>query len=321
MQFLLHVAMYYRLNFSFRAFDANTVWTFYSVVKKFIPCVFAMSIMEINLFITTSLATYLPAGTISLLRYANRFMGIPYGVFAIALSTILLPYFSRIGVYAPKRLSIYFYEAAKLVFYITVPAALVMSVLSHTLFKTLFFSKKFTLMQVELASTYLIIFLIGLFFFSINKILLNLFYALHDSVSPTLVATVAIGVHYCSSIMLLRYYGGAGLAGAFVISAMAQTLLYIFLLHKKFNIRFFLKQFCFFVGKAAFQSTVILLFFYAVYRALRLGIGVYCPLWASHALLDSIVCWLWIVPLIVLLIRVYAQTRQMFGIKLYFLDQ
>ena len=50
-----------------------------------------MSVVELGLFIDTSFASLLPAGSVSLIYYANRFMGIPLGVFAVAFSTILLP--------------------------------------------------------------------------------------------------------------------------------------------------------------------------------------------------------------------------------------
>ena len=38
------------------------------------PCFFSMSVMEINLFIATTLASYLPKGSISLIYFANRFI-------------------------------------------------------------------------------------------------------------------------------------------------------------------------------------------------------------------------------------------------------
>jgi len=46
------------------------------VFKRFLLGSISMSILEINLFIDTSFASYLPEGSISLIYYANRFVGI-----------------------------------------------------------------------------------------------------------------------------------------------------------------------------------------------------------------------------------------------------
>src|SRR5262249_12926141 len=120
LQLVLHLAAYFSYGFSFDGVTAKTWGYFKEVWKKFLPCLFSMSIMEIYLFINTSLSSYLPTGSISLIYYANRFMQIPLGVFATAFSTILLPHFSHIGQHAPKRLGFYLLESTKLIIFIVI---------------------------------------------------------------------------------------------------------------------------------------------------------------------------------------------------------
>ena len=137
LQFMQHLIAYFKLNFSFGIVTKHTWKSFNHILAKFSMVLLSMSVMEISLFIDTSFASYLPAGSISLIYYANRFMGIPLGVFAAAFSTILLPHFSRISTYAPKRLNFYLLESAKLVFWVTIPCTAALIFFSDKIFMTL----------------------------------------------------------------------------------------------------------------------------------------------------------------------------------------
>jgi len=178
LQFIAHLIMFSRLHFVFGPIDETTWENLKSVFAKFIPCFIGMSFVELSLIIDKSFGSYLPVGSISSIQYAHRFMGIPLGVFAVAFSTILLPHFSRISIYAPSRLSFYLLESTKLVFWVTMPVMCVMSFFSFNIFETLFLSKNFSLEHVIISQKVLSAFLIWLFSFSLNKIFFNIFYAL-----------------------------------------------------------------------------------------------------------------------------------------------
>src|SRR3984885_5323236 len=105
--FVQHLVAYWQLNFKLGAPTVQARSAFFKLLPRFFVCFLSAGIMEISLFIDTAFGSFLPAGSLSLINYANRFMGIPLGVFAVAFSTILLPHFSRISVYAPKRLNFY----------------------------------------------------------------------------------------------------------------------------------------------------------------------------------------------------------------------
>ena len=105
LQCIMHVITYFRLGFSFAVWDATTLQSFGHVMAKFFLCFLSMSVMEVNLFIDQRFASYLPVGSVTLIKYANRFMGIPLGVFAVAFSTILLPYFTKMKLEHPEKLN------------------------------------------------------------------------------------------------------------------------------------------------------------------------------------------------------------------------
>lgn len=58
---------------------------------RFLPAVFGSSTAQIASFLDTVIASYLSAGAISYLYYANRIFQLPLALFAIAISTALFP--------------------------------------------------------------------------------------------------------------------------------------------------------------------------------------------------------------------------------------
>ncbi len=320
LQFLWHVATFLKLDFSFGAITERVKQIFGGVFLKFGNCLMSMSVMELSLIIDTQFASLLPAGSVAMLYYANRFMGIPLGVFVTAFSTILLPHFSRVVTYAPKRLSFYLLEAAKLIFWVTVPMTFLMVFFSEDIFATIFLSDKFPMEKVQQASVVLIAFISGLFFFSLNRILLNLYYALHNTRVPAVVSIVATLANVGLNAMLIGSLKAPGLALATVFSAMIQTGLYALYLYKRLHFTFYCAEFARFVGRYLLQlvitGAVFLFLFYSIYHA----IAMVMPEVVAHFLLHKIGLWLWVGPLSGLAFLALYYFRRMFRVRVYFLD-
>ena len=56
-----------------------------------LPAIFGSAVYQVNQFIGTLLATFLPEGSVSWFYYADRVVQFPLGIFAIAISTAALP--------------------------------------------------------------------------------------------------------------------------------------------------------------------------------------------------------------------------------------
>ncbi|HEV2601481.1 MAG TPA: murein biosynthesis integral membrane protein MurJ [Candidatus Babeliales bacterium] len=319
-QFLMHLIAYWNLEFSFGAITNESLHTFKSILIKLFLCGISISIVEISLFIDTSFASYLPEGSISLIYYANRFMGIPMGMFAVAFSTILLPHFARVGSYARKRLNFYLLETTKLVFWVTIPVALIMAFFSEKIFATMFLSHKFSMEQVVQAGQILQAFLIGLFFFSLNKILLNLYYAIHVTGVPALITAGTTILNICLNALLIHHYQAYGLAIATTIAAIVQTLLFIWVLCRYYSFRFYTAQFALFMGKYLVQLTCILLPFYFLLLHIEKLLHL-LPTPIAHFLLFQIGYWLWTGILCLIFAAVVFLTRRWFNVQLYFLGK
>jgi putative peptidoglycan lipid II flippase len=319
LQFLQHLYAYFRAGFRFGPVNKNTWHSFSHVLAKFCMTGVSMSVMELGLFIDTSFASLLSDGSVSLIYYANRFVGIPMGVFGVAFSTILLPYFSRIGTYAPKRLNFFLYESAKLVFWVTVPCMLALIFFANAIFVTLFVPR-FTMQQAHDAGTLLIVFALGLFFFSLNKVLLNLFYALHAPGLPTIVSVLVTVLNIVLNYLLMQPFAGVGLVAATTISVIMQTILLFYFLKKKFNFHGYPRHFGIFMLRYVAQLTVVSGIFYVAYRCTGAFLTLALPQSLALFFLEKIGFWLWVGPLCVMAGLLLYLYRKQCGIRLYFLD-
>ena len=65
------------------------------VMKQMLPAILGVSVSQISLIINTIFASFLVAGSVSWMYYADRLMELPSGVLGVALGTILLPTLSK----------------------------------------------------------------------------------------------------------------------------------------------------------------------------------------------------------------------------------
>lgn len=313
-----YLLVYFSLGFSFPRVTKDSWIIMKSVLAKFLPCILTVGFLEFMFLISTTFASYLPEGSIALVYYANRFMGIPLGVFATAFSTILLPHFSRVATYAPKRLSFYFLETTKFVMWITVPTSLLMIFFSEKIFTTILLSDKFTPAHAAQASSILIAYASGIFFFSLNKILPTIYYAFHVTWIPAVASLAAGIINIALDLILMNYYQAVGLAMAYTVAAILQVTVLACTL-QYFGLRLYIQAYANFVARYLVQLALTAALFLQMYY-----VGVGCiaklPSGISKFALEGIGLWLWVGPLCALLFLCLYATRALFGIKLHFLD-
>jgi putative peptidoglycan lipid II flippase len=205
-----------------------------------------------------------------------------------------------------------------MILWISLPAALLMGFFSYDIFYTTYYSPKFTLYDVQQVSILLQAFLFGLIFFSLNKILMNIYYALHSTVIPTIISLIAVGVNIALNYLLMNTLGALGLVIATSLAALFQTALFLAVLRYHFNLKIYINVLYRFLVGYLTQLIVIGVLFYALYFAITRGIVTSLPNY-SQFLLHSFVMWLWVAPLCMAMIIMLYATRRLFGIKVHFL--
>ncbi len=147
-QFLFQIPAFWRNGFSFFGQKGDERLTLRQALEHpglrrigtlIIPATFGMAVAQINIFVSTILASYLQDGSITYLYYSMRLIQFPIGIFGVAMGMAILPALSEHA--AKKEFSLLkddFSFALRLLFFITVPAMVGLIALQMPIVNTLF---------------------------------------------------------------------------------------------------------------------------------------------------------------------------------------
>ena len=162
-----------------------------------LPAMLAAAVNTINVLVGTILASFLPKGSISYLYYADRIMELPLGIFAIAIGTAVLPSFSKHvtnGDFAELKSSISF--SLRLMLFVTIPAMIAMMALHLPIISVLFQRGAFDVKAAILTSQALFFYALGLWAFSVIRVIVSTFFSLQDSKWPLKAAVITLVVNF-----------------------------------------------------------------------------------------------------------------------------
>ncbi len=203
------------------------------ILKLMLPTLFAVSITQINLLVDTLIASFLATGSISWLYFSDRLMEFPQGVFGVALATVILPVLSQQHASGARQgYSATMDWALRLVFLISVPAALGLVMLAGPMLTTLFQYNEFGAHDVEMAARSLVAYAVGLPGFIFIKVLASGFFSRQDTVTPVKIGVVAMLANVILNLLLVIPMAHAGLALATSLSAFINAGLLYYYLHK-----------------------------------------------------------------------------------------
>lgn len=202
------------------------------IVKLMLPALFGVSVAQINVLVDTLMASFLVAGSITWLYYADRMMEFPLGIFGIALATVILPQLSdKHARKAGEDFSATLDWALRWVLLMTVPAFAGLVVLAAPIMATLFQYNEFTPYDAVMASHGLMAFALGLPAFVLVKILASAFFSRQDTRTPVRAGVVAMVVNIILNLALIAPLAHAGLALATALAACVNAgLLYVWLM-------------------------------------------------------------------------------------------
>lgn len=183
------------------------------VGRLMLPATVGLAATQINLLVSTLLASLLPQGSVSWLWYAFRLMQLPIGVFGVALGTVSLPALSKAAVEqdlaALKRtLS----ATVRLVFLLTIPAAAWLAVAADPVIALLYEHGRFGPADTRATVDALVLYCVGLPAFAAVGVFTRTFYALGDTRTPVRASFVSVAANVVLNLILMRVLAHAGLA-------------------------------------------------------------------------------------------------------------
>ncbi len=204
LQVTLQLVPLLRRGFSFEPLWAPRHPAVRRVVRLMAPTLFGAAIYQINLLMSTVLASALPAGSVSYLWYADRVFEFPLGIFAVALGTAALPSFATQaarGAYGEMRHSLSF--AMRLNSFIAVPATVGLILLARPIVAVLFQRGAFGAAEVGRTAAALIAFSLALWPVSVARTLVPAFYATGDTRTPVLAGAATFAASILFSLMFM----------------------------------------------------------------------------------------------------------------------
>ena len=195
-----------------------------------LPATIGLAATQINLLVSTQIASLLPQGSVSWLWYAFRLMQLPIGVFGVALATVSLPALSRAAVAndlpALKRtLS----ATLRLVFLLTVPAALWLAVMSRPVIALLYEHGRFHAGDTDRSAAALVMYCVGLPAFAAVGVMTRTFYALGETRVPVQASFVSVALNLGLNLLFIGPLRGLGLAHTGLALATSLTAMVNFL--------------------------------------------------------------------------------------------
>lgn len=178
-------------------------WHHPGVVKirtLMLPAIFGVSVSQINLMFNTMLASFLSTGAISYLYYSDRLLEFPLGMFAVAISTVILPSLSKRHVdAAPELFNQTMDWGVRMVMFLGLPAMAGLMVLREPILRALFMRGHFGAHEVSMAGASLLASSCGILSLMLARVLAPGFHARQDTKTP-----VRYGVHSMISNMVFN---------------------------------------------------------------------------------------------------------------------
>jgi putative peptidoglycan lipid II flippase len=206
------------------------------VAKRMLPGILAVGVQQINVLVSTRIASN-QEGWIASLYHANRLEEFTLGIFVVSISTVMLPLLSRHA--SENRLdalkeSLTF--SLRITLLITIPATVGLILFREPIIRVLFMHGKFDQRSLDLTSTALLFYVLGLAAFSWTKIIAPAFFSLKDVKTPVYISCVTVGVNLLGCLLLKDPLKNGGLALAATISAIVNVAILLYIFQKRWGV-------------------------------------------------------------------------------------
>jgi putative peptidoglycan lipid II flippase len=197
------------------------------------PRLLGVAIVQLNFWVNTWLASQMVSGSVTGLYYGFSLMLMAQAVIAQSAAIAVMPTFSAqhaLGQQDEMRSSL----AATLrsVILLALPASAGLILLRKPLISLLYQRGEFDARAVEIVAWALLWYAAGMIGHSIMEILTRAFYAQHDTKTPVIIGTIAMGLNIVFSLAFIKIFeffgwmphGGLALANSLATALEATTL-------------------------------------------------------------------------------------------------
>lgn len=203
---------------------------FAKVLKLSAPIFVAGVFGQLYMIVDRRLASGLDAGSIASLNFANRLVQLPFGIFVMALSTVVFPALADLAAQGNKK---GFAEALsaglRALFILLVPATVGLWVLRYPIVRLAFERGSFDATDTAKTAFALGFYALGLLGLSAGTVLTRAFYSLYDTTTPVKIGILTAVLQALLALLLVQplAHGGLALANSIGVSLGAVAMFYL----------------------------------------------------------------------------------------------
>ncbi len=225
---LVRLNAHYRIDLSWRDPAVREVG------RLMAPRVLGLLFVQLNFLVNTILSSQLASGSLAALNYAWLLMLLPQGVFAQAIATVAFPTFSaQVAARDHNALLRTLDRTLRTVLFLTLPAAVGLFVLRIPLIQLLLERGNFGSESTQAVAYALQFFALGLIAHALVEIVVRVFYALHDTLTPVIVGIGAMIGNILLSLWWIKFLGYGGLALANSVATALEMIVLLILLKRR----------------------------------------------------------------------------------------
>jgi putative peptidoglycan lipid II flippase len=210
------------------------------VIQLMGPRVFGAAVVQLNFWVTVNLGSRMAEGSIISINYGFMLMLMAQAAIAQSVAIAALPTFSAqyaLGKIDEMRMSLA--STLRSMFLLALPASVGLILLARPIVAMLYQRGEFNAVVAEMTAWALIWYAAGLVGHSVMEVLTRAFYAQHDTKTPVIIGTIAMGLNVLFSFLFARLFsqigwmphGGLALANS-LATALEATALFIVMRQK-----------------------------------------------------------------------------------------
>jgi len=203
----------YRFRLRWHGADAAIRPAIREVAGQYGPVLLSGLVASSGLLVDQGMAAMLPAGSVSTLAYANRFVSVVLNLLAGAIATAVTPYFSQLVAkrdWAACRHTLNTY--VRLTALVSIPVALVMIFGSHLLVRLTYQHGAFGPADTAAVTPVQAMYAIQLPFFIVSRVFYRYLVAIRRTSLILYCGILNLVLDVVLNIALMRWYGVAGIA-------------------------------------------------------------------------------------------------------------
>ena len=230
MHFTIQLPLLFKLGFRYQwlfNWRDKALRTMYSMMTA---RTLGLAITQINLIVTTMIASTLAEGSLAVFNLANNLQSFPVGIFGISFAVAVFPLLSSV---ADELFIERFSKTFRQIIFCIVPATVALIILRAQIVRVILGAGKFNWEDTIHTIDAVGFFALSLFAQATVPLLARAFYAKHDSKTPFYIGLISAVVNVALSLIWAHNLGVAGLALAFSASTIVNFLLLFVLLRRR----------------------------------------------------------------------------------------